>query len=323
MNSREKENERDFVTRQYASLVAGGMSTESARAKLGEVLGKPALRFLEAESESEVGGGRDTGARLAQAAEELGGNAADTRAAFTRSIGEARLLALDWWRPIRTFLLYILFLLALALAIAAYFMASVLPAFAALDQHMHTHGQGTAAWIMSDGAMRLFGPLIVIAILLVALAAAWFWTRVRISRLQPLTGMVRLPWLYGRGGSSYRTLVFLEYASVLHAGDAKESAITDAAKQLIHWPAGRQFGSREVPIGEQLAQASQLGTFAQELDWQRRLCWSVAQSRLEMSRDRLILFSRVIFYLLIGYMVTVLYLPIFTLGNILGPVFFK
>jgi hypothetical protein len=42
------------------------------------------------------------------------------------------------------------------------------------------------------------------------------------------------------------------------------------------------------------------------------------QSQLELSRDRLILFSRVVFYLLIGYMVTVLYLPVFSLASTIG-----
>ena len=54
------------------------------------------------------------------------------------------------------------------------------------------------------------------------------------------------------------------------------------------------------------------------LEWQRRLHWSRAQAQLELSRDRLTLFSRVVFYILIGIMVTVLYIPIFTVASMFG-----
>jgi hypothetical protein len=39
---------------------------------------------------------------------------------------------------------------------------------------------------------------------------------------------------------------------------------------------------------------------------------------LDRSRDRSILFSRVLFYVLIGIMVTVLYLPIFSIASTFG-----
>ena len=52
--------------------------------------------------------------------------------------------------------------------------------------------------------------------------------------------------------------------------------------------------------------------------WQRRLQWSTTQSQLELSRDRLNLFARVLFYILIGIMVTVLYIPIFSVASMVG-----
>lgn len=133
--------------------------------------------------------------------------------------------------------------------------------------------------------------------------------------------MRHFPWLYGRGGSRYRTLLFLEYASILYQGGVREASILDAALSLIHWPKGKALRTREGNLGEQLQHASRLGTLENELDWQRRLSWSVTQSQFELSRDRLTLFSRVIFYLLIGYMVAVLYLPIFSLGELYRGVF--
>ena len=55
-----------------------------------------------------------------------------------------------------------------------------------------------------------------------------------------------------------------------------------------------------------------------ELEWQRRLHWTTAQAQLESSRDRLILASRVLFYILVGVMVTVLYVPIFSVASMVG-----
>lgn len=185
MTSRHINDNQDFVTRQYANLIARGMDTQEAQARLSAVLGESAIEFLESDAKEKGSTTTTTASRLTRTAQDLGGSIPDTHAAFMSSVYEARLFALDWWRPIRTFLLYILFLLAVAIALAAYFYASVLPEFAIFDKNMHVHGQGAASWLMSDGAMRLFGPLIVIAILLVILTAVWFWMRFRMARLQP------------------------------------------------------------------------------------------------------------------------------------------
>ncbi|MGH8184032.1 MAG: hypothetical protein ACREPH_10275 [Rhodanobacteraceae bacterium] len=314
------DDQRDFVTRQYANLVAGGLNAEAARARLGEVLGNTAVAYLDVrgdEPDAAAAGGKATATRLMEAAKALGGSAADTQAAIVHSLGEARLFALDWWRPIRTFLLYILFLLGLGVVIAVIYAIMVLPAFNHLDQTLAMRG-GAANWIMAKGAIRLFAPLIVMAILLALLATLWFRMRLRMARLAPLPGPFRFPSLQGRTGTAYQALLCLEYASVLKEGGVADAAVLDPALRLAEWPPGKplQFlGSR---LGEELEQAERLGTFAAELEWQRRLHWSHAQSYLELSRDRLILFSRVLFYILIGIMVTVLYIPIFSIASLFG-----
>jgi hypothetical protein len=315
-----QDDRREFVARQYASLLASGVSEEMARTRLREVLGDAVLGFLghkqsgnrNARAEDE-----DVAVRLADTAAELGGSAADARAAFVQSIAEARLFAVDWWRPVRTFLLYISFLLALATIVAAFFAGWVLPVYRRFDGAMGTDG-GAAGWILSDGAIRLFGPLVLIALLVAALAFLWYRMARCMARLQPFAGLARFPWLYGRSGIGYHALLCLEYAATLRTSGVPDDSVLAPALRLAGWPSGKPFGSREGPLGERLQQAERLGTFADELDWQRRLHWSSVQSQLELSRDRLILFSRVVFYLLIGYMVTVLYLPVFSLASTIG-----
>ena len=71
-------------------------------------------------------------------------------------------------------------------------------------------------------------------------------------------------------------------------------------------------------VAERLAQALRLQTFDAELEWQRRVAWSRTQSQLELARDRLILATRVVFYILIGILVTALYLPIFSVASMVG-----
>lgn len=311
------DDQRDFVTRQYANLVASGLNADAARARLEEVLGKPAVQFLDARGDTTESGESVTAAPLMEAARALGGSPAGTQAALLHSLAEAHLLALDWWRPVRTFLLYILFLLCLALFIAIIYATFVLPAFSHLDLALAMRG-GAAGWIMGQGAIRLFAPLIVMAILFALLAMSWFRMRLRIARLVPFNGMSRIASMQGHSGTAYQALLCLEYASALKAGGVAEAAVMDPARRLARWPPQKPLQWRGSPVGEGLQQAQRLGTFAAELEWQRRLYWSQAQSQLELSRDRLILFSRVLFYLLIGIMVTVLYLPIFSVASMFG-----
>ena len=314
------DDQRDFVTRQYANLVAGGLNAEAAQARLEEVLGKAAVAYLnvnDSKTDDARAGGKVPATRLIKTAKALGGSAADAHAALLLSLAEAHLFALDWWRPVRTFLLYILFLLGLAVFVAVIYTFWVLPAFSHLD-HTLALRDGAASWIMAEGAIRVFAPLILMAILLALLATLWFRMRLRIAGLAPFTGPSRFPTLHGRSGTAYQALLCLEYASVLKAGGVADAAVLDPALHLAHWPSGNPFQVRGSRVGEGLKQAERLGTFGAELEWQRRLYWSHAQSDLELSRDRLILFSRILFYVLIGIMVTTLYLPIFSLANTFG-----
>ena len=311
------DDQRDFVTRQYANLVANGLNADAARARLEEVLGKTAVKCLDAADHEAGASGKAAATRLMEAAKALGGSAADTQAALLRSLAEAHLFALDWWRTIRTFLLYILFLLGLAVFIAVIYAVFVLPAFSHLDQTLAMRG-GAANWIMAKGAIRLFAPLIVMAILFALLATLWFRMRLRIASLVPLTKPSRIRSLRGRSGTAYQALLCLEYASVLKAGGVADAAVLEPALRLAQWPSGKPFQCRGSRLGEGLEQAQRLGTFAAELDWQRRLYWCHAQSHLELSRDRLMLFSRVLFYILVGIMVTVLYIPIFSIASFFG-----
>jgi len=315
MDALKLDDSRDFVTRQYAHLLASGLDEPAAHARLREVLGADAVALL---------GGGDAadgparfadagmGPRLAAAAKELGGSAAGVQAAFIHSLAEARLFALDWWRPVRTFLSYVLFLLGLALVIALIYATYVLPAFSHLDRTLGVHG--AADWIAANGAIRLFAPLLVMAIVLVLLATRWLRMRRRMAQLQPL-GRARAGWLDGKSAAAYQVLRCLEFAAALKAAGVTDAAVLEPALRVAGWPAGTPLAGE---LGEKLAQAERLGTFGVELEWQRRLHWTTAQAQLESSRDRLILASRVLFYILIGVMVTVLYVPIFSVASMVG-----
>lgn len=320
MDELKLDDQRDFVTRQYANLVAAGLNEDAARARLREVLGATAVEFLGSnDPDADARHPADAGVAtpLVAAARRLGGSAADAQAAVIHSLGEARLFALDWWRPVRTFLLYILFLLGLAVVIASIYAAFVLPAFSSLDQTMGVRG-GAAGWITARGAIRLFAPPVVMAIVFAILAALWFPMRLRISRLEPLAGAPRFGWLYGKSGPAFQVLRCLEFAAALKAAGVADAQVLEPAMRVAGWPAAQALEAGGSRLGEKLGQAERLGTFAAELDWQRRLHWSTTQAQLDLSRDRLILFARVLFYILIGIMVTVLYLPIFSVASMIG-----
>lgn len=315
MDALKLDDSRDFVTRQYAHLLASGLDEPAAHARLREVLGADAVALL---GGGDAAGGparfadAGLGPRLAAAAKELGGSAAAVQAAFIHSLAEARLFALDWWRPVRTFLSYVLFLLGLALVIALIYATYVLPAFSHLDRTLGVHG--AADWIAANGAIRLFAPLLVMAIVLVLLATRWLRMRRRMAQLQPL-GRARAGWLDGKGAAAYQVLRCLEFAAALKAAGVTDAAVLEPALRVAGWPAGTPLAGE---LGEKLAQAERLGTFGVELEWQRRLHWTTAQAQLESSRDRLILASRVLFYILVGVMVTVLYVPIFSVASMVG-----
>lgn len=320
MDAMKLDDPRDFVTRQYANLVAGGLNEASARARLREVLGAAALEFLDSGDTSAGAMHRaDAGAaiRLIDSATRLGASTAKAQAALIHSLAEARLFALDWWRPVRTFLLYVLFLLGLAVAIAVVYATFVLPAFSRLDQTLGVRG-GAMGWVSASGGFRLFAPLVVMAILFALLATLWFRMRLRMAKLEPLAGQSRFGWLYGRGGTAFEALRCLEFAAALKAAGVTDAMVLAPALQVSGWHADRPFRVGENQLGEKLGQAERLGTFGAELEWQRRLQWSTTQSQLELSRDRLILFARVLFYILIGIMVTVLYIPIFSVASMVG-----
>lgn len=320
MDALKLDDPRDFVTRQYANLVASGLDEESARARLREVLGEAAVEFLGSDStDASATRAVDAGVahRLIDAARRLGGSAADAQAALIHSLAEARLFALDWWRPVRTFLLYILFMLCLAVGIAIIYMIWVLPAFSHLDQTMGVRG-GAAGWITTRGAFRLFAPLVVMAIAFAILATVWFRMRQRMAKLEPLAGQSRFGWLHGHSETAFQTLRCLEFAAALKAAGVADAFVLAPALQVAGWRENQSPQAGEHRLKETLGLAERLGTFAAELEWQRRLHWSTTQAQLELSRDRLILIARVLFYILIGTMVTVLYLPIFSVASMIG-----
>lgn len=310
------DSQAEFASRQYANLVAGGLDEASARNRLQEVLGQAAADLLGGAGAAPTDAS-DVGARLAQLAGERGGSAAETRVRFIQSLAEARLFALDWWRPARTFLLYVVVLLALAVAVVVMYASYVLDAFADLYQTMGASG-GAAQSVIGGGGWRLFVPLVLMAILLVLLA--WLWLRMqrRMAKLAPLAGQDRFVWLYGRAGKAWQALVCLECAAALKAGGMADDAALAAAQEQAGWPADKPLQADAEPLGERLQQAQRLGTFEAELDWQRRLAWTHAQARLELWRDRLTLGFRVAFYILIGIVVTALYVPLFSLASTIG-----
>lgn len=315
----EAEN-RAFVVRQFGSLVAAGLTEAEALVCLREALGDAALAGLEGDSlpdSPEVRGGSDA---LVAAAEVGGGSAAVARVAYAQLCGEARVLALAWWRPARTFLLYATVLLAAAVSLAANFVVFLLPRFAGFATMMGASRGGVAGWILSFGAIRLFGPLALLALLIVALASLLFTARRRIAALNPLPFAVSGTWPYGRSGRHYRVLRVLEYAAVLHEAGVAAAESLEQALRLVRWPGGKPLAEGHARLGQWLEQSIQLDTFRAELDWQRERAWNELQSSLELARDRTLLLARIVFYGLIGYLVVILYLPIFSLARTTGGI---
>lgn len=320
MDALKLDDPRDFVARQYASLVAHGLDESSALVRLREVLGAAAVESLGGpgtRADPRYPAGAGAAHVVVDAVTRLGGSAAMAQAELIQSFAEARLLAMDWWRPIRTFLLYILVLLALALVIAPVYLMFVLPAFNGLDQTMNVSG-GAAQWITANGAIRLLSPPLVMAIMLAILATRWFRMRQRLAALEPLSGRSGAGGRNGGSVTAFQALRCLEFATAIRASGVADAAVLEAAFQIAGVPGGAARRAGGDSLAEKLEQAERLGTLGEELVWQRRVHWSTTQAQLELSRDRLILISRVLFYLLIGSMITVLYLPIFSIASMIG-----
>lgn len=300
-----------FVARQYAHLVAHGLDDATARQRLREVLGDAATAALDGSPSASLSGGDHGGAsrRVLDRVRQLGGDTARAQAVLIQAGDQARLLALDWWRPVRSFLLYVLFLVALAAVIATIYLLLVLPAFSQLGQ---TIGAGDGG-LGTRSVLRVLAPVLLMAAGLMWLAARWRRDYRRMARFDPLAGATSNP-----GTDPLQVLRCVEFAMAIHASGVADSAVLPAALDVAGWPPGQPLVAFGEALGERLAQAERLGTLANELDWQRRVQWSAAQARLDLARDRLMLATRVLFYILIGSMVTALYLPIFSVASMIG-----
>jgi hypothetical protein len=301
----------EFVARQYAHLVAHGLDDASARQRLREVLGEAATGALDGSpSASSLRGDRDgTSRRVLDRVRQLGGDTARAQAVLIQAGDQARLLALGWWRPVRSFLLYVLFLVALAAVIATIYLLLVLPAFSQLDQ---TIGAGEGGF-GARSVPRALAPVLLMVAGLAWLAARWRRDYRRMARFEPLAGATSKP-----GTDTMQVLRCVEVAAAIQASGVADAAVLPTTLDVAGWPSGQPLVAFGEAIGERLAQAERLGTLAAELDWQRRVQWSAAQARLDLSRDRLMLAARVLFYILIGSMVTMLYLPIFSVASMIG-----
>jgi hypothetical protein len=308
----------DFATRQYAVLIAGGLDDNEAKTLLAAVLGEEHVDPSTATATPAPGRAAAEADAMAAIARERGGNAFAARAAMAAAIAEARLFALDWWRPMRSFILYAALLLVLAVALVAFFMSYVLPAFSTLDATMGVAAHGASAWLMSRGGLRMLVPLACAAVLLVLFVLASLAARRAMEDLRPLPGAARMPWLYGASGKSYAVVRRLEQGNALSAAGIPIPNLPDALQKLRAGDPARGLGGRWMAISARLDQAAQLGTLDAELAWQKRQAWSHLQTCCELARDRLILATRVAFYILIGYLIAALYMPIFTIASYVG-----
>lgn len=309
-----EEQESAFVVRQFGALVAAGLTEDEAQSRLAEVLGERAVERLQVPIPEQTGRSAIDEAEIVSVAGAAGGSAAAARVALAAACEEARVLALDWWRPIRAFLLYAVFLLAAGVALATYFLAHVLPVFSGFSRRLGAPHGGVAGWILVLDGIRLFGPLVLLALLILLFGAAFYAAQRRIAKLRPFPLYGRTPWLYGRTGRRYRMLRLLELLEVLRqAGVPGERALSESMR-MVRWNPPVPIQIRGLPLGTWLEQAVRLGTLGAELDWQRNRAWEGLQASLELWRDRWIFLARVVFYALIGYLVIILYLPIFSIA---------
>ncbi|HET7570382.1 MAG TPA: hypothetical protein VFK96_07330 [Gammaproteobacteria bacterium] len=317
--SRQAEDERDFIVRQYRSLIETGISDQQARLRIDEVLGEGVAASLDAVGIAESPGTHRLDDAVAAAAEAAKGSAATARVAFAGAREQARVIALDWWRPVRPFLGYITVLLAIAVWLIIEFMTYVLPSYEAMNASLGV-GQGTAGWVMEAGGARLFGPLVLIGLTTSFVGVALYVMRLRLSALRAFPFQHRLPWLFGRSGATYRLVLALEYAAALQAAGVDATRSLLEALKLINWPWAKPLERRGEPLGKKLETAAALGTFAAEIAWQHELQWTRLQVELDLKRDRLILAARILAYAFIGYLVAVLYLPVFSIALGIGKV---
>lgn len=318
-DSRHTDTTAQFAARQYAHLIDSGCDAHAARERLSQVLGEGALDVTTAADAEPTSTPARSADLLVRQAHDLGGDGASARAALATVRGNMHLFALDWWRPIRSFVLYALVLLAMAVALAIFFMVEVLPNFARMDQMTGVGHNGAASQIMAIGGLRLFLPLVLTALLLALFVLIMVAVRRAMSAVRPLPGASKWPWLYGRSGHAHALMLRLDRIWVLLRARVPLQNMPDACRLIGKDMAPGRHRQRFDAISGQLQQAAELGTFDSELDWQRRQALSHLQTRWELSRDRLILLARILFYLIIGYLIAVLYLPIFTLAMHVGP----
>ncbi|HET9818405.1 MAG TPA: hypothetical protein VFP92_04490 [Rhodanobacteraceae bacterium] len=303
-----------FAARQYGHLIESGLSADEARARLAGVLGEDAVDLPGPGDASQEDARPGEKERIAELARRFGGDGFAARTAWSRACDRAQLFALDWWRPVRSFVLYALYLYALAIAVVLLFVAVVLPSFASLDRMTGVWQRGAAAWVMAHDGVRLILPLVCIGVLLVLFALGMLAARRAVASLRPLPGAANREAWYGASGRTYALVRAFEQLSALERAGVPPESMSRALQQLGDDIHSRRIRARWDATSARLQQALELGTFPAELAWQKREAWSQVQTHWELARDRWILVARILFYIFVGYLVTVLYRPIFALA---------
>jgi hypothetical protein len=311
--------EAGFAARQYGHLIESGLSGDEARARLTRVLGEDAVNLPGPADASQADAHPSELDRIAELARRFGGDGFAARTAWSRACDRAQLFALDWWRPVRSFVLYALYLYVLAIAVVLLFVTVVLPSFASLDRMTGVWRRGAAAWVMAHDGVRLILPLVCVGALLILFALGMLAARRAVASLRPLPGAANRDALYGASGRTYALVRTFEQLSALDRAGVSRESMSRALQQLGGDIRVRRMRARWDTTSARLQQALELGTFRAEVAWQKREAWSQVQTHWELARDRCILVARILFYIFVGYLVTVLYRPIFALALQMMP----
>lgn len=297
----------DFLNRQRAYLMASGLDAEVVEQRLAASLPEGAVL------PTPTGGDDALGRHLAGLGERYGPAGPAAAIALRAFRVEVSVALAPLWQAYRGMALHFSLLAGMALLVSVMMATFVLPTMQDSHRAMGAELPLATHFLLILGNSRWLPVLFVIP----AIGAWWWPQRVRAAvelRRPPQSGWLGTL-LLGRGLPQLWAAYEITVArAAARAGVAPEHAMAMSARYAEGWHGPQPLWTGQ--LLERARLAARLGTFVQELSFQRDELWRELPLRAAARRDLLALVLSLFLGVAVGAFVIAIYLPIFTLAGV-------
>lgn len=226
---------------------------------------------------------------------------------------DAVVQAREYWSGFNSLISYFVLVLFFAVIVSGIFSYFVFPQFQLMFDQFGAGLPAITKLVISDG---IFFPVIILFLAVIVLLCVMcsYHIRVRVAQFRPLAAWLR--WIPGinRLNNAYNYFLFVQYATILcKSGVSQQSSINHAerfaniyktdTKNFKLWRAAINFSGK-------------IDVLLSELDYQCLQVGTLFGRYMIIVRERLTLVVQVVLGLMVGILITAMYLPIFMMGEV-------